>query len=1250
MRKKMYKVKKRWVVASAATVAVVLGASGASADEQNKNPQVVDVKTSISGQNSSSGQPASTQSAGTDNKLDVSVELTQGSVPAASTETELPNQGSYTFKEVADIKAEPKVASPTLAQYDPGQTVNYDGLVNSENLNWLTYLSYSGNRRYIAVEESAKTAVATSPVVEAPKPAVTQQPVAVSQPATPAVDLPAQGTYTFKEVSDVKSEPKVSSPTMAQYDPGQTVNYDGLVNAENRQWLTYLSYGGSRRYVAISESVTSSATSTASQVAKSTTETSQNSGKGSASQGNYSVFNKVIYLDAGHGGVDSGAAYGDQTEKAFNLDMQNRVKAQLEAQGYQVVLTRTNDTFVDLLPRSKKANSSNADIFISIHFNASGSTAASGIETYYYQSYKEYPSSINGTYHNDSERLRLSSSLASAIQSQVISTTGAKNNGVKRNTFAVLRETTAPAVLLELGYMSNAAELNKINGASYRDQLANGIVKGINQYYSQNAKLTTAAKPVPATTVALVAKPVVTSAKVSDSSYQVKITGASTSYSRVLVPTWSAKGGQDDIVWYEAAKQQDGSHSLTVDIKNHNYDTGLYHSHVYGQTSSGKLELIDKAEQTIVEPKVKATISQSNKDSYTITVTAVPSYIDKVHIPTWSSKNGQDDIQWYEAVKQKDGSYKLTVQASNHNNDAGLYHSHIYGVAGSRQDIFLGQAVEKNLVPSTAKDKPQISSRKLSDDSFEVTISGVKANYNNVFVPTWSAKSGQDDIQWYEAAKQQDGSYKLQVNIKNHQYDTGLYYSHVYGRTATGKLEWIDGVEETIAALNVQAVAKQIDKDAYTITIKSVPSYIDSIFIPTWSAKGGQDDIVWYEAQKQRDGSYTLTVNSKNHKNDTGLYYSHVYGNAGNRRNIFLGQDLEVTLADPKTQAKISQVKDDSYTISISDVPSYINSVLVPTWSSKGGQDDIKWYEAVKQTNGTYKLTVNIKDHNYDTGLYYSHVYGNSATRSNIWLGQALEQTIAEPKVQAKIDAVTATGYTITVQNVPSYIDKVRIPTWTEANGQDDVKWYEAKKLSNGFYQLTIDIVNHGYEKGLYHSHIYGEIKNTKQIWLGQSIQQTIKESTTNSFLNDIFKGSLASKKEGILPSISAAQAILESSWGQSQLGAEPNYNLFGIKASDDWKGEVVSKLTKEYVAGKAIDVVATFRKYSSWDESMIDHSKFFTATAWRRERYSKVIGESDYRKAAEALQKAGYATDPNYAQKLIGIIERLNLNIWDTM
>lgn len=132
-------------------------------------------------------------------------------------------------------------------------------------------------------------------------------------------------------------------------------------------------------------------------------------------------------------------------------------------------------------------------------------------------------------------------------------------------------------------------------------------------------------------------------------------------------------------------------------------------------------------------------------------------------------------------------------------------------------------------------------------------------------------------------------------------------------------------------------------------------------------------------------------------------------------------------------------------------------------------------------------------------------------------------------------------------------------------------------------------------------------------------------------------------KRTGILASVILAQAILESNNGNSGLTKEGNA-LFGIKADRSWRGKVWTGSTIEYSSGDRTSLVAGFRAYNSWEESIIDHSNFLMQNS----RYHDLIGEKDYRKACQSLQEAGYATDPNYAKKLITLIEANRLNQYD--
>lgn len=198
-------------------------------------------------------------------------------------------------------------------------------------------------------------------------------------------------------------------------------------------------------------------------------------------------YSNTIFLDPGHGGRDSGAFYYNVAEKDLNMQIYRKLRTKLEELGYKVLTSRDSDIDVDFVTeRSRMVNKTNSDIFISIHFNATGNTysKASGIQTYSYSDEPDYPSKINQYWHNHPDRMSESKRLAAAIHSSLLAETGAKDAGLLESSFAVLRETAKPAVLLELGYMDNFSENQQIRDSRYQDKLVAGIVKGIQKYYA----------------------------------------------------------------------------------------------------------------------------------------------------------------------------------------------------------------------------------------------------------------------------------------------------------------------------------------------------------------------------------------------------------------------------------------------------------------------------------------------------------------------------------------------------------------------------------------------------------------------------------------------------------------------------------------------------------------------------------------------------------------------------------------------
>ena len=171
-----------------------------------------------------------------------------------------------------------------------------------------------------------------------------------------------------------------------------------------------------------------------------------------------------IVIDAGHGGNDPGAVNQNTYEKDIVLDVAHKLARLLKFYKYGTLLSRKEDQFILLPDRTQCANNYNADLFISLHTNAAANTQAHGIETFH------FPTSHEG------ERL------ATAVQQNLIQITHRRDRGVKEARFFVLRNTKMPAILCELGFLSNTKEKELFEQEYYRFMLAFAIVQGIQKY------------------------------------------------------------------------------------------------------------------------------------------------------------------------------------------------------------------------------------------------------------------------------------------------------------------------------------------------------------------------------------------------------------------------------------------------------------------------------------------------------------------------------------------------------------------------------------------------------------------------------------------------------------------------------------------------------------------------------------------------------------------------------------------------
>ncbi|PWA12882.1 hypothetical protein DCC39_03155 [Pueribacillus theae] len=175
---------------------------------------------------------------------------------------------------------------------------------------------------------------------------------------------------------------------------------------------------------------------------------------------------KIVVLDPGHGGHDPGTQGNGLVEKELNLDIALRTKSLLEQRGFKVIMTRSSDVFIELRDRSRIANSSGADIFVSIHGN-SFNGSAKGVETFWY-----------GTYEKQN-----SIRLAHNLQNRVVEKTNSYYRRVAEGNFHVIRETKIPSALIETGFLDHPADAANLKKSSFRQRIAEGILLGIIDYF-----------------------------------------------------------------------------------------------------------------------------------------------------------------------------------------------------------------------------------------------------------------------------------------------------------------------------------------------------------------------------------------------------------------------------------------------------------------------------------------------------------------------------------------------------------------------------------------------------------------------------------------------------------------------------------------------------------------------------------------------------------------------------------------------
>ena len=618
--------------------------------------------------------------------LDVSA-LTRAAVntslvsqPATTTDSDLPSQGTYVYKERTEIKNQPKVSAKAEFYVNPGDSVLYDQVVTADGYQWISYKSYSGVRRYAPVKPVAAGSGNGNSGNGDGKPSNG------TQATTGALNIPATGTFYFTRDTNIKKEPKADLKPTFVFSKGDHVIYDKVLTADNHQWISYLGYDYVRYYADIATLTPAKAETPAAKP----TETNQAKPETTGAEklpasGTYNV--------------------------TRSLNVKNEPKASAETlytleKGYKVnydkVLTADNHQWI---------------------------------------SYISY-------------------------------------SGTRRYVdIAALKAT------------ESKPQENRVSGnLTINNQTSNGF------------------------------DVVVTN-----------VSGGGKEVKEVRVPIWSDKDGQDDLTWYHADKQSDGSYKVHVDKASHKGDAGTYSVHLYYMLD-GKRTYITETTATVPESQVtgKLTITNQTSNGFDVVVTNVSGggkAVQEVRVPIWSDKDGQDDLTWYHADKQSDGSYKVHVDTASHKSDAGTYSVHLYYMLDGKRTYI----TETTATVPESQVTGKLTITNQTSNGFDVVVTNVSGGgkeVKEVRVPIWSDKNGQDDLTWYHADKQSDGSYKVHVDKASHKGDAGTYSVHLY--------YMLDGKRTYIT--ETKATVPQITETQVTGKLTNNGSY--------YSVRGKYDDII----------------------------------------------------------------------------------------------------------------------------------------------------------------------------------------------------------------------------------------------------------------------------------------------------------------------------------------------------------------------------------------------------------------------
>ena len=687
----------------------------------------------------------------------------------------------------------------------------------------------------------------------------------------------------------------------------------------------------------------------------------------------------------------------------------------------------------------------------------------------------------------------------------------------------------------------------------------------------------------------------------------------------VLVPTWSLENGQDDLIWHKAMREPDGSYRAKIKASDHKDSTGNYRADAYVVDTLNNRHYIAEKIVAVDYARPSGTLSIENNNTVAGTFDAVvrnivaPNGVKEVLVPSWSLEHGQDDLIWHKATKQGDGSYRVTIKASEHKGNKGNYRADAYVVDNSNNRHYIA---EKVVAVDYARPSGVLSieNNDTAAGTFDAVVRNIVApnGVKEILVPSWSLAGGQDDLIWHKATRQSDGSYRVTIKATDHKNSTGKYRADAYlvddSNTPFYLTEKVVEVIQTRPTASLIIENNNAELGTFDAVVRNIsaPNGIKEVLVPSWSLVNGQDDIIWHKATRQSDGSYRVTIKSDEHKNSLGNYRADLYiVDNTNQRHYITETVVDVKHNKPiGTISIVNNNKDTgTFDVIIKDVysPKGVRTVKVPTWSDKDSQDDIRWYEATRQANGDYKVSVKASDHKNSTGKYFVHLYYIQNDGSLIGVGGTsteVEFRNAKTKTQTGIKNVNsgAGTYTVTVDQATQgrRIKNIRVAAWSQAH-QENLFWYSTAP-SGMHTEVQVSAANHQYQSGNYTTHVYVDYVDggVEGFNLGQTALHPRATVDQTAFSPRVTNG----QRDRVLRAAASLVGVRGGSAAHHQLvndynSVRPLPVGYAVKDSDDWCDVFVTTIFQREglsgLIGRECGVerhIQIFKRLGIWNEN----------------------------------------------------------------